>query len=88
MRREVVLLLVVVALSQSDALRCYCGGLKFCSNRIETCSDFTELCGRVIITAGATPNYFKGCMTRTECITLNNPGISSAFCCSSDLCNR
>lgn len=34
------------------------------------------------------PTYFKGCMTLHQCMTLNQPGISTAACCGTDECNR
>ncbi|KAJ0060345.1 hypothetical protein NL108_010087, partial [Boleophthalmus pectinirostris] len=71
------------------ALKCNCGGLKSCpSGGVETCRSFSDVCGSVIITAGAIPNYFSGCMSASQCTSLNQPGISTAFCCRRDLCNR
>uniref|UniRef100_A0A3B4B3W9 UPAR/Ly6 domain-containing protein n=1 Tax=Periophthalmus magnuspinnatus TaxID=409849 RepID=A0A3B4B3W9_9GOBI len=89
MKRTVILLLVVFVLSQSYALKCHCGGLRRCpGGPVETCQSFNQVCGSVIITAGATPNFFRGCMSASQCAALDNPGTSSAFCCRRDLCNR
>ncbi|CAL1600275.1 unnamed protein product [Knipowitschia caucasica] len=89
MKSAVVLLCLLLVLSHGDGLRCFCGGLRICpSGGVETCSSFSELCGRVVITAGASPNYFRGCMSASTCAALDRPGISSAFCCRSDGCNR
>uniref|UniRef100_A0A8C6T255 Uncharacterized protein n=1 Tax=Neogobius melanostomus TaxID=47308 RepID=A0A8C6T255_9GOBI len=62
------------------------GGGKICSNPIETCSGSNNLCGSIIIYA--VPTYSKGCMSAYQCSVLNKPRISSARCCSTDLCNK
>uniref|UniRef100_A0A3Q2V4G8 UPAR/Ly6 domain-containing protein n=3 Tax=Haplochromini TaxID=319058 RepID=A0A3Q2V4G8_HAPBU len=88
MKTVIVAVLVLLVISQSDALKCYCGGLRHCPNSVETCHGFNNVCTSAIIYAGSTPRYFKGCMKSNDCRIMNQPGVSSATCCSADLCNR
>uniref|UniRef100_A0A3Q0RTJ4 UPAR/Ly6 domain-containing protein n=1 Tax=Amphilophus citrinellus TaxID=61819 RepID=A0A3Q0RTJ4_AMPCI len=74
--------------SVCEALKCNCGGLRHCSPSVETCSGFNNVCASVIIYAGSTPRYFQGCMKSPDCRIMNQPGVSSATCCTTDLCNR
>uniref|UniRef100_A0A671YBK0 UPAR/Ly6 domain-containing protein n=1 Tax=Sparus aurata TaxID=8175 RepID=A0A671YBK0_SPAAU len=88
MKTVVLALFVAVVVSQSEALRCNCGGMKYCPHPVETCHGPNPQCGSVIIYAGSRPNHFKGCMTLHQCMMLNHPGISTAACCGTDECNR
>uniref|UniRef100_A0A8C4F757 Uncharacterized protein n=1 Tax=Dicentrarchus labrax TaxID=13489 RepID=A0A8C4F757_DICLA len=88
MKTVILALFVLLAVSQSEGLRCNCGGLKQCSSPVETCYGSNNVCASVIIYAGSRPSYFKGCMTSNECMRMNHPGISSASCCRTDQCNR
>uniref|UniRef100_A0A3Q0RMD2 UPAR/Ly6 domain-containing protein n=1 Tax=Amphilophus citrinellus TaxID=61819 RepID=A0A3Q0RMD2_AMPCI len=70
-----------------EALKCNCGGSHYCPTSVETCVGSNNVCASVIIYAG-TPKYFQGCMNSPDCRIMNHPGISSATCCATDLCNR
>ncbi|TKS89653.1 hypothetical protein D9C73_023781 [Collichthys lucidus] len=87
MKTVILALLVLVAVSQSEALKCNCGGLRRCPTRVETCWGSNKVCASVVIYAGSTTRYFKGCMGSRECMLMNRPGVSSARCCSRDRCN-
>uniref|UniRef100_A0A673AEE4 UPAR/Ly6 domain-containing protein n=1 Tax=Sphaeramia orbicularis TaxID=375764 RepID=A0A673AEE4_9TELE len=69
-----------------EALRCYCGGKASCSSSVVTCSPSDDRCGSVILTAVI--SYFKRCMSSYECSIMNQPPLSQAHCCGTDLCNR
>ncbi|XP_029953978.1 lymphocyte antigen 6D-like [Salarias fasciatus] len=88
MKTVIIAVVVLLVVSQSEALKCHCGGLRHCPNPVETCFGSGNVCASTIITAGGTVKYFKGCMTAHNCRLMNQPGISSAYCCSTDLCNR
>uniref|UniRef100_A0A3B4VID6 UPAR/Ly6 domain-containing protein n=1 Tax=Seriola dumerili TaxID=41447 RepID=A0A3B4VID6_SERDU len=88
MKTVILTLLVVLVVSHSEALRCYCGGLRHCSGSVETCSGSNQVCAGVIIQAGSTVNYFKGCYKSGDCERLNNPPTTTSRCCRTDLCNR
>nr|XP_046233359.1 phospholipase A2 inhibitor and Ly6/PLAUR domain-containing protein-like [Scatophagus argus] len=87
MKTVILALFVLLVVSQSEALRCNCGGQKHCSSPVETCYGQNNVCAGVIIYAGSRPSYFKSCMKFEDCMRLNHPGISSATCCRTDLCN-
>uniref|UniRef100_A0A3Q0RN36 UPAR/Ly6 domain-containing protein n=1 Tax=Amphilophus citrinellus TaxID=61819 RepID=A0A3Q0RN36_AMPCI len=87
MKTVIVAVLVLLVVSQSEALKCNCGGLRYCPTSVETCVGSNNVCASVIIYAGSTPRYFKGCVKSTDCRLMNRPGISSATCCATDLCN-
>uniref|UniRef100_A0A3Q1FJ16 Lymphocyte antigen 6D-like n=1 Tax=Acanthochromis polyacanthus TaxID=80966 RepID=A0A3Q1FJ16_9TELE len=85
MKTAVLTLLVLLAVSQSEALRCNCGGVNSCPNSVEECTGSNTFCGT--FNAASNPNYFKGCMSWTECSAWTNPAIATVSCCSTDLCN-
>lgn len=35
-----------------EALECHCGGQKFCSRPVETCSSSNDVCSTLVITSG------------------------------------
>ncbi|KAM9837966.1 uncharacterized protein ACBR49_018598 [Aulostomus maculatus] len=88
MKTVILLFLLLLVVSQGEALRCYCGGKKICSDPVETCYGSNNVCASVIIYAVTSPSYFQGCSTQNDCMMMNQPGISSASCCTTDLCNR
>ncbi|XP_057681766.1 short neurotoxin 3-like [Corythoichthys intestinalis] len=87
MKTVLVALLVFFLISQGEALECHCGGLRHCPRSRETCTDSDNACASVIFHVGSRPSYFKGCSSLFKCRVLNNPGVSTASCCTSDLCN-
>uniref|UniRef100_A0A3Q3KDS5 UPAR/Ly6 domain-containing protein n=1 Tax=Monopterus albus TaxID=43700 RepID=A0A3Q3KDS5_MONAL len=88
MKTVILALLVVLVVSQSEALKCNCGGARRCpGGRIETCSPDSDVCISAIIYAGSSVTSFRGCYPSSGCVLLNQPGISSASCCRTDLCN-
>uniref|UniRef100_A0A3Q3B373 Snake toxin/toxin-like domain-containing protein n=1 Tax=Kryptolebias marmoratus TaxID=37003 RepID=A0A3Q3B373_KRYMA len=88
MRTVILAVLVFLLISQNEALRCYCGGKRRCSSSIETCVGSDSVCISASFYGVPNPFYFKGCYRERDCRTVNYPGISSASCCHSDLCNR
>ncbi|KAI4807501.1 hypothetical protein KUCAC02_027307 [Chaenocephalus aceratus] len=89
MKTVILALLVLVVVSQGEALRCYCGGTsKVCSSgRIETCHGFKQVCGSIVIHAGPHVSFFKSCMSADSCRQMSHSQVSSGSCCSQDLCN-
>ncbi|CAF91319.1 unnamed protein product [Tetraodon nigroviridis] len=89
MKTGILALLVVLAISQSEALKCHCGGTyKYCQDPVEICTGLNQVCASVLLTVGSRPSYFQSCMSQFNCAKLNQPGISTARCCTFDLCNR
>uniref|UniRef100_A0A3Q2Z2Q7 UPAR/Ly6 domain-containing protein n=1 Tax=Hippocampus comes TaxID=109280 RepID=A0A3Q2Z2Q7_HIPCM len=89
MKCLLVALLVFVLVSQGEALQCYCGGKRRCpSGSVEQCTPSSDACASVIFEVGTNPSYFKGCSTLHNCLLMNSPGISTASCCTTNLCNR
>ncbi|XP_044033555.1 uncharacterized protein si:dkeyp-80c12.8 isoform X2 [Siniperca chuatsi] len=86
MKTVIVALLVLLVVSQGEALKCYCGGLKHCLNPAETCHGLNDVCAKVTFSAGFTGSYFQGCVKAIECMIENRRGVS-ATCCSRNLCN-
>ncbi|XP_061765657.1 toxin 3FTx-Oxy5-like [Nerophis ophidion] len=86
MKTVVLALLVVLVVSQGEALRCNCGGRRQCPGNVETCYGQANACASVVFLVPSL-SYLKGCMKRTDCQIMNQPGITTAACCSSDLCN-
>uniref|UniRef100_UPI0037E9493D toxin 3FTx-Oxy5-like n=1 Tax=Semicossyphus pulcher TaxID=241346 RepID=UPI0037E9493D len=89
MKTVIVALLVVLVVSQGESLKCHCAGpARPCPGPVETCPGSHTMCGNVIIYSISPDSFFfQGCMEPQECRGLDNPGISSATCCSTDLCN-
>uniref|UniRef100_A0A3Q1BT88 UPAR/Ly6 domain-containing protein n=1 Tax=Amphiprion ocellaris TaxID=80972 RepID=A0A3Q1BT88_AMPOC len=81
MKTVIVALLVLVVVSQSEALRCYCGGLTRCSSSTQTCSGNANACANV--------NRFQSCYNYDDCMRLKQlPQAVYVNCCMTDLCNR
>uniref|UniRef100_A0A8C2X699 Uncharacterized protein n=1 Tax=Cyclopterus lumpus TaxID=8103 RepID=A0A8C2X699_CYCLU len=88
MKTVILALLVLVVVSQGEALRCNCGGTsRRCSGPVETCSGFNPVCARISLHAGSHFSYFKSCMKELDCRMLINSSVGSGSCCSTDLCN-
>ncbi|XP_031698289.1 phospholipase A2 inhibitor and Ly6/PLAUR domain-containing protein [Anarrhichthys ocellatus] len=87
MKTVILALLVLVVVSQGEALRCNCGGTARCSQRVETCSGNNPVCASIILQAGSNVSYFKRCMKENDCRLLLISHSASGFCCSTDLCN-
>uniref|UniRef100_A0A8D3BE06 UPAR/Ly6 domain-containing protein n=1 Tax=Scophthalmus maximus TaxID=52904 RepID=A0A8D3BE06_SCOMX len=87
MKPVILVLLVVLVVSHSEALRCYCGGRRQCSGNVETCRGSGYVCASVIFTSPE-PSYFKGCYTSSGCQMLSHSSVSHGTCCSTELCNR
>nr|XP_024658500.1 lymphocyte antigen 6D-like [Maylandia zebra] len=88
MKTVMLAVLLLLAVSQSKALECHCGGQKFCSRPVETCSSSNDVCSTLVITSGPVVTHTKGCLKSLACRILNRPPVMTASCCSSDLCNR
>uniref|UniRef100_A0A4W6DIX8 Uncharacterized protein n=1 Tax=Lates calcarifer TaxID=8187 RepID=A0A4W6DIX8_LATCA len=89
MKLVILSLLVVLVVSQSEALKCNCGGIRNCpGGRVETCYGSANVCISAFLNnpAGA-PRHFKGCYPQHGCESINRLGIGSASCCRTDLCN-
>ncbi|XP_060884318.1 lymphocyte antigen 6D-like [Labrus mixtus] len=88
MKTVVVALLVLLVISQGESLKCKCGGpARPCQSPVETCPASQPFCGNVIIPSAAPGYFYQGCMEPRECRGLDNPGISTTTCCTTDLCN-
>ncbi|KAI9526370.1 hypothetical protein NQZ68_039978 [Dissostichus eleginoides] len=88
MKTMILALVVLVVVSQGEALMCHCGGTsKICSSRVETCNGFNQVCGSIVLRAGPHVSYFKSCMSADSCRQLSRSAVSSGSCCSRDLCN-
>ncbi|KAL6094962.1 uncharacterized protein ACO6RY_16258 [Pungitius sinensis] len=88
MKTVVLALLVLVVVSQGEALRCYCGGAsKTCSGRFDICSGINPVCASMFLQAGSRVTSFKRCMKETDCRLLLSTNVATGRCCSTDLCN-
>ncbi|XP_059181304.1 CD59 glycoprotein-like [Centropristis striata] len=88
MKTVILALLVLLVVSQGEALRCYCGGTsKRCSSRVETCSGSNPVCASITLTAGPIVSYFQSCYRESDCRSLLRQSYASGRCCKSDLCN-
>uniref|UniRef100_A0A3Q1FN87 UPAR/Ly6 domain-containing protein n=1 Tax=Acanthochromis polyacanthus TaxID=80966 RepID=A0A3Q1FN87_9TELE len=89
MKTVVLALLVLVVVSQSEALRCYCGGMTQCQSSTQTCSSNANACASVVMTLGSNVNHFQSCYNYNDCMRLKQlPQTAYAHCCTTDLCNR
>nr|AIL82450.1 SSHCSHL338 [Channa striata] len=88
MKTVILAVLVLSVFSQSEGLKCLCGGNRQCSGPTETCSASIDACFNLLIYVGSRPPHSKGCMSSWDCSRLNQPGISSCRSCKFDLCNK
>uniref|UniRef100_A0A4W6BLF3 UPAR/Ly6 domain-containing protein n=1 Tax=Lates calcarifer TaxID=8187 RepID=A0A4W6BLF3_LATCA len=87
MKLVILSLLVVLVVSQSEALKCHCGGDRSCpGGSVENCAAGGDVCIRAILFNP--PSHFRGCYRSRDCQVINNMGIGSASCCRTDMCNR
>ncbi|XP_068439562.1 three-finger toxin A2-like [Clinocottus analis] len=89
MKTVILALLVLVVVSQGEALRCYCGGSMICMVSQYDCVGASQVCAHV--THGATSSYTgfaQSCMHERECNRQRNRNVKADTCCSTDLCNR
>ncbi|PWA21343.1 hypothetical protein CCH79_00003062 [Gambusia affinis] len=75
------------SLTPNEALRCHCGGKRRCPSSIETCITSDSVCISASFYGVPQPFYFRGCYRESDCRKVNYPGLSSASCCRTDLCN-
>ncbi|KAJ3606465.1 hypothetical protein NHX12_025986 [Muraenolepis orangiensis] len=88
MKTLAVVLVLAVAFSFGEALRCNHCINRGCRNTVETCSGSSDVCARVFFLPPMRPDYFKRCMKQSDCHLLQSqPRLMSVSCCSSDLCN-
>ncbi|XP_027144930.1 neurotoxin 3FTx-RI isoform X1 [Larimichthys crocea] len=87
MKTVILALLVLMAVSQTEALKCNCAGLRGCPKPVETCYNENEVCGSVTFSSASNPSFFKGCMPLRDCVLMNRQGASTARCCKTDQCN-
>ncbi|KAI4807495.1 hypothetical protein KUCAC02_027301 [Chaenocephalus aceratus] len=94
MKTVILALLVLVVVSQGEALRCYKKGClsiyEECSSiRIETCTGSNQVCGIINGSDGHRRYHMRRCMKADECTHQSNSGIAYSYgrCCSRDLCN-
>uniref|UniRef100_A0A3B5ACK6 Toxin 3FTx-Oxy5-like n=1 Tax=Stegastes partitus TaxID=144197 RepID=A0A3B5ACK6_9TELE len=88
MKTLILALLLLVVVSQSEALRCYCGGRKICSSKTETCYGTDQVCASIVFHFGKYQPEFSGCYSASNCRLMNQPGLITTSCCTTDLCNR
>ncbi|CAL8309111.1 unnamed protein product [Boreogadus saida] len=86
--KTLAVVLVLVAFSFGEALRCNrCIGTG-CSNRVETCSGPDNMCANVRFLPPAPINYFRRCMKASDCFLMQSqPTLMTGRCCGTDLCN-
>ncbi|KAK6325206.1 hypothetical protein J4Q44_G00045480 [Coregonus suidteri] len=81
------LLLLLLACSFGEGLKCNrCVG-KGCRNTVETCRIDHDTCGTVIFKPPLPISYFKRCMKMSECRLLGSNKDIDAYCCTSNQCN-
>ncbi|KAL7372536.1 hypothetical protein ABVT39_018057 [Epinephelus coioides] len=85
MKTVILALVVLLVVSQGEALRCYCGGRTDCSDRIQTCSGSNQVCAYIIFHHDY--SYFQSCYNEDDCRLLSQSPVTSGSCCSTDLCN-
>ncbi|XP_054624037.1 short neurotoxin 3-like [Dunckerocampus dactyliophorus] len=86
MKTVILALLVLLVVCEGEALRCHCEGRRYCEGDVETCVGLTSACGSVTFFFPIS-SYSKGCMEMSDCHRMNQPGVSTATCCTTDLCN-
>ncbi|KAK9523778.1 hypothetical protein VZT92_017674 [Zoarces viviparus] len=85
MKTVILAILLLVVVSQGEALWCRCEGQgKECPLHVEKCKA-GEVCGEVFIDDGSS-QYYMGCMTKEECNAHVFTDISRARCCDWDWC--
>uniref|UniRef100_A0A146UWL8 Lymphocyte antigen 6D n=1 Tax=Fundulus heteroclitus TaxID=8078 RepID=A0A146UWL8_FUNHE len=87
MKAVILALFVLLLISQNEALRCHCGGKRRCSSPIETCTTSDSVCISANFYGVPQPFYFRGCYRESDCRKVSLPGMSTASCCRTDLCN-
>ncbi|KAL7372155.1 hypothetical protein ABVT39_011101 [Epinephelus coioides] len=85
MKTVILALVVLLVVSQGEALVCWCGGTRSCSGRTETCRRSDNVCASVRY-ENSPRNNFHGCYQRDNCQKLNHPGVVSCGCCNTDRC--
>uniref|UniRef100_A0A8C9ZC20 Uncharacterized protein n=1 Tax=Sander lucioperca TaxID=283035 RepID=A0A8C9ZC20_SANLU len=78
MKTVILAIVVLLVVSQAEALTCWCGGSRKCLGRTEVCTGSNNVC--------ATMNNFHGCYTESSCRSLDRPGVASSKFCKTDLC--
>ncbi|KAJ4940561.1 hypothetical protein JOQ06_026858 [Pogonophryne albipinna] len=89
MKTVILTLMVLVVVSQGEALMCHCSSIPaICPGSVETC-ELGEVCGSIAVGVGPSPYHMRRCMKADECMRLSNAGgaYSHGRCCSRDLCN-
>ncbi|KAG7507355.1 hypothetical protein JOB18_031482 [Solea senegalensis] len=87
MKTVIVVLLVGLVVSHSEALRCYCGGNSICSSSTQTCSGSNQVCISFVFSQPGI-GYFKNCYKAFDCAKLINSALGFGRCCQTDLCNK
>ncbi|XP_078019774.1 three-finger toxin A2-like isoform X2 [Epinephelus lanceolatus] len=85
MKTVILALVVLLVVSQGEALTCYCGGRKQCSESTETCTGSNEVCA--IIVSQHDYSYFQSCLDGSDCRRLIQSSDAFGVCCVTDLCN-
>ncbi|XP_078019813.1 uncharacterized protein LOC144459473 [Epinephelus lanceolatus] len=85
MKTVILALVVLLVVSQGEALTCWCGGIRSCSGRTETCSISEDVCASVSFHQFPR-NNFHGCYSEDACRRLNHPGVVSCRYCKTDMC--
>ncbi|KAJ8003590.1 hypothetical protein DPEC_G00149920 [Dallia pectoralis] len=80
-------LLLLLACSFGEALKCNrCVG-KGCRNTVENCRSDNNACITAIFLPPSPPSFFRRCSRGSDCLLIaGTPGIN-ANCCYTDLCN-
>ncbi|XP_039998226.1 long neurotoxin homolog NTL2-like [Xiphias gladius] len=87
---QLAVILLIVCMSSAVALKCnhcipYSVGAH-CTNTVETCQRFNEVCASVIFTFPRY-SYFKRCMKESDAFILKSSPHIQVFTCTTDRCN-
>ncbi|XP_044194136.1 lymphocyte antigen 6D-like [Thunnus albacares] len=88
MKTVILALLVLLVISQGEALRCHCVRDRDCSGPIQTCTGPTDVC---YFAVAYIPDLTiaRGCTPANECRTMRfSDHVVSSGCCRGDLCNK
>uniref|UniRef100_A0A3P9AAR2 UPAR/Ly6 domain-containing protein n=1 Tax=Esox lucius TaxID=8010 RepID=A0A3P9AAR2_ESOLU len=80
-------LLLLLACSFGEALKCNNCIVKGCRNTVETCRPDFDACISAIFLPPAPPLFFRRCINKSDCLLLAGTPVINAQCCYTDRCN-
>ncbi|RVE59441.1 hypothetical protein OJAV_G00188670 [Oryzias javanicus] len=85
MKPVILTVLVLLLVSQNEALKCYCENTVVCDGPVHECKPEETVClATALLQVG---RYFRRCAEPSACSNLNVPGVAYSTCCRTDLCN-